>query len=206
MQAAAGIQHGSHLSGVSGLFARLFAHATTGQTARAFSQQAAGSGEAAAAAAAAEPSSSNAEGDGAEDAAGPSQADLQALLFSRDEEINQLKGQVSAMTYSSSSSTAHHLPAHRCGPADKQLHALPIPMSSRHTGAVVGLWLHAGLVCLQLNDLTDAYKRNLAEMENLRERTRREIDTAKKFAIQVSMAVGHGESAARAWPLTAQAG
>ena len=37
----------------------------------------------------------------------------------------------------------------------------------------------------QVEELTDGFKRSLAEMENVRDRTRREIDTAKKFAIQV---------------------
>jgi len=36
----------------------------------------------------------------------------------------------------------------------------------------------------KVEELTDGFKRSLAEMENVRDRTRREIDTAKKFAIQ----------------------
>jgi hypothetical protein len=38
---------------------------------------------------------------------------------------------------------------------------------------------------LQVSHLTDTLKRNLAEMENLRMRTSREVENAKKFAIQV---------------------
>eukprot|EP00877_Chromochloris_zofingiensis_P001167 jgi/Chrzof1/11050/Cz05g21220.t1 len=36
----------------------------------------------------------------------------------------------------------------------------------------------------QVNDLTESFKRSLAEMENLRQRTSRQIDNAQKFAIQ----------------------
>jgi hypothetical protein len=37
---------------------------------------------------------------------------------------------------------------------------------------------------LQVETLTDSLKRTLAEMENLRARTAREVDVSKKFAIQ----------------------
>lgn len=43
----------------------------------------------------------------------------------------------------------------------------------------------------QVNDLTESFKRSLAEMENLRQRTSRQIDNAQKFAIQVSTATDY---------------
>lgn len=42
--------------------------------------------------------------------------------------------------------------------------------------------------CPQVETLTDSLKRTLAEMENLRARTAREVDVSKKFAIQVGLA------------------
>lgn len=40
--------------------------------------------------------------------------------------------------------------------------------------------------CVQVNDLADSFKRSLAEMENLRQRTTRQIENAQKFAVEVS--------------------
>ncbi|KXZ53058.1 hypothetical protein GPECTOR_8g52 [Gonium pectorale] len=42
----------------------------------------------------------------------------------------------------------------------------------------------AAKLAQQVEALTDSLKRNLAEMENLRQRTAREVDVSKKFAIQ----------------------
>lgn len=38
---------------------------------------------------------------------------------------------------------------------------------------------------MQVNDLADSFKRSLAEMENLRQRTARQIENAQKFAVEV---------------------
>lgn len=49
-----------------------------------------------------------------------------------------------------------------------------------------------------METLTDSLKRTLAEMENLRARTAREVDVSKKFAIQVRaghVAVGMARAA-----------
>jgi hypothetical protein len=60
-----------------------------------------------------------------------------------------------------------------------------------HVVAVlVAFWLTTiYLPCTsQVNQTTDRMKRALAEMENVRTRTAREMDSAKKFAVQVGRA------------------
>lgn len=48
------------------------------------------------------------------------------------------------------------------------------------TATAVPCWVLA-----QVESLTDSWKRSLAEMENVRVRTTREVENSKKFAIQV---------------------
>lgn len=43
------------------------------------------------------------------------------------------------------------------------------------------------MAVVQVEELTDAVKRGLAEMENLRARTSRQIEQTQKFAVQVRM-------------------
>lgn len=55
----------------------------------------------------------------------------------------------------------------------------------------------------QVEGLTDAVKRSLAEMENVRQRTAREVSNAKKYGVQVSPGaslVARGAACATAWP------
>lgn len=49
---------------------------------------------------------------------------------------------------------------------------------------------HIHIMHTQVAALTDSLKRSLAEMENVRARTAREMDGAKKFAVQVGQLGG----------------
>lgn len=56
------------------------------------------------------------------------------------------------------------------------------------------MWSHARplsgcSLCMQVQQLTDSLKRALAEMENVRARTTREVENTKKFAVQVGLRV-----------------
>jgi hypothetical protein len=49
--------------------------------------------------------------------------------------------------------------------------------------------------CAQVNDLADSFKRSLAEMENLRQRTSRQVENAQKFAVEVRARPARGGGA-----------
>ena len=54
-----------------------------------------------------------------------------------------------------------------------------------------GIDIHWCCSSFQVDQLTDRLKRSLAEMENVRTRSTREVENAKKFGSQVRYGGGH---------------
>lgn len=137
--------------------------------AKASDDKSAGSAEGADAASKAEESSSSsgAEGEGGEQ----SREELLAALKAKEEGMGKLTAQVSGACMRTDAS-------HVCCDGMRPTHSITFTARPMRPDPV-----HA--CTLQVEKLTDALKRSLADMENLRVRTAKEVDNAKKFALQV---------------------
>jgi hypothetical protein len=113
---------------------------------------------------------------GAEAEEQPTVEQLAAELREREKAVEELQAKASCGVFGHAVAIHAIHPSSMRGSRGAQGAACPCP----------GHLLSPPSLCnAQVNDLADSFKRSLAEMENVRQRTARQIENAQKFAVEV---------------------